>query len=289
MQIQGKILAVDERKRTITMLGRRQKRILYFQRAMFSKFEKYLHPNFFIALSFQRKHKTNQKAMHTVRNVKKIIKPTVYGPKVLYSFKHLKNQTKSFVNQLGMKLFLDFEMSMHPYYKQKNFVQEIIQVGYILQDKEGKVLKTFSACIKPTRHETLSKRTLKFLDLTQDDVDQGMSYETFYNHLKNLINTYKPAIIVWGRNDMLALRDSYKINHKRTLAKKTRFVNLLKLHKNYFNLKNDVGLLSAFERYGHQLKQRQKHDALEDAYMTKKVFEGFKHLINCDDNQPPLF
>jgi sporulation inhibitor KapD len=94
-----------------------------------------------------------------------------------------------------------------------------------------------------------------------------------------LVEKYVPAIIVWGRNDFLALRESYKINGLPSLRKRTRYINLLKLHKNYFNLKNDLGLFNALNLYTSD-NDKQLHNALEDAKATSEIFNGFRLVLN---------
>ena len=117
------------------------------------------------------------------------------------------------------------------------------------------------------------------LKITQEEVDKGIDYIEFYNHFKEVIEKYNPAIIVWGRNDFLALRESYKYNKVPSLKKKTRYINLLKLHKNYFNLKNDLGLFNALNLYTVR-EDKQAHNALDDAQVTREIFNGFKKAIN---------
>ncbi len=279
MRISGTIKKHNVEKRTIELTFRSRRYEVYFQRANYNRFYKFLAVGIVIALDIKwlkKKHGTQC----TVSNVLKISKPSHKGSKNLYSFDFIQTETKDFINALDNKLFLDFEMSMHPYHKNPSFVQEIIQAGYVLEDKHGKLIEAYNVYIKPTRHKKLSKRTIKFLELSQKDVDQGVDYKIFYHHFKTILETYNPAIIVWGKNDAISLKDSYKLNKTPSLARKTRFVNLLKLHKNVFNYKNDLGLKNAYEMYGNHTSTPQRHDALDDAYMTKKVFEGFKRKLN---------
>ena len=113
----------------------------------------------------------------------------------------------------------------------------------------------------------------------RQEVDSGAPFEDFYKDFKKVIKKYNPAIIVWGRNDFLALNQAYSINHLPSLALKTRYINLLKLHKNYFNLKNDLGLFNALNLY-ESFDEIQSHNAYEDAEVTKKIFYGFKDVVN---------
>ncbi len=276
----GKIVKIDANKRIIYL--RRRNRIieLYMQRAMFNQFIKYLIVNHYIvAYVKERENPAKPYQKYTISDLIKITKNTRRKTVTLFSHDRLSSQTKQFINTLKNKLFLDLEMSMHPYHFQKDFVQEIIQAGYVLVDENDQVIQKYMAFIKPARHKKLTKRTLKFLDLSQDDVDKGIEFETFYNHFIQLLNDYQPAVIVWGKNDHLALNETAEVNDLPAVSETTRFVNLLNLHKNIFRLKNDLGLLKAYNLYGHE-SDDQRHDALEDAQMTMKIFNGFKQYLN---------
>lgn len=171
-------------------------------------------------------------------------------------------------------MFLDLEMTMQSFDSPKDFKSEIIQAGYLITDKFGNDLERKNYYIKPTLFPKLNKRTLKFLSLNEEDVNNGVSFNEFYNIFKDTLNKYNnPSIIVWGKNDILALKACYEINELEPL--KPNYINLLQVHKNYFNLKNDLGLFDAYKKYtGEDLNQ--EHDALVDAFMTKNVFFEFK-------------
>lgn len=280
MTIKGTIIAHDEHARTITVKTQARHVHIYLQRAMHTMHEKYLAKGVFIAARIHADNGKRKARRYTLSEMLTLRRPRARRHHTLYSYRRVKNETRAFINSLENKLFLDFEMSMHPYTKNPKFTQELIQIGYLLEDKHGNIIDKYSAYIRPTRHKKLSKRTIKFLSLTQAEVDEGLDYHDFYTHFKTVLQTYQPAIIVWGKNDALALRDSYRINKVKSLSKLTRFVNLLKIHKNYFNFKNDLGLKKAFEMYGNSLEEHQRHDAYEDAWMTKRVFDGFKTYLN---------
>ena len=187
---------------------------------------------------------------------------------------------KAIVNKPKNKLFIDFEMSMPPYTDYKSFVSEIIQVGYVLVDTEGNTIKTYSSYVKPKLFPVISARTIKFLNITQEEIDSGITYKEFYNNLKNLYYQYNPVVYVWGKNDKLELNKLNKIHKLQSFTKTMQFVDLLNLHKTYFSLKNDLGLFNAFNLYAEIDLSNQKHDAFEDAMVTKQVFEYFKKVCN---------
>ncbi|MFH5881176.1 exonuclease domain-containing protein [Liberiplasma polymorphum] len=281
MQIQthGKILAIDEENRIIVIQTRKDQKYVYFQRAMFARYMKYFNFNNRISLTVKIRQPNKKIHKYTAVDIIKISTQTSRMVYTLYSQEVLSKDTQKFINSLKNKMFLDLEMAMHPYKVDKDFIQEIIQVGYVLTNENDEVIEKYMCFVKPTLHPTLTKRTLKFLDLKQEDVDQGVSFNVFYNHFKKIIKHHQPAIIVWGKNDHLALKDAYEINKVESLHKHTRFVNLLQLHKNVYSLKNDLGLANAYKLYGYTIDS-QRHDALEDAMMTRKIFNGFKAVLN---------
>lgn len=278
--ISGRILCIDEEDRIISIKVRKQVLFFYLQRSMVNKVGKYLAISRFLQFVIEDGRRIYKgRKVSNIKYVIKIVEIRHRKNIVYYDIENIKNGTKNLINSLKVKMFLDLEMSMHPYRQDKNFKQEIIQVGYYLVDENNNVIEKYSEIIKPTIHKKLTKRTLKFLEISQYDVDNGIEYKKFYVHFKEVVKKYSPAIIVWGRNDFLALRESYKINKFPTLKMKTRYINLLKLHKNYFNLKNDLGLFNALKIYSDP-DNDQVHDALEDAYATYQIYNGFKEVLN---------
>lgn len=192
---------------------------------------------------------------------------------------YLIDSVQSLIQNLDYTLFLDFEMSMHPYHYDPDFVSEIIQVGYVLKDSEGNTLKSYQAFIKPELFKDLTKRTLKFLSITQNDVNQGISFQAFYKNLKDILFKYRPAIMVWGSNDAQVLFQTLERMGLNQDIKLFRFIDLLKIHKQVLMKKDDIGLQTAYQMYGYEANGPQKHDALEDALMTSKVYQGFTQYL----------
>ncbi|QMS84356.1 exonuclease domain-containing protein [Candidatus Xianfuyuplasma coldseepsis] len=278
--VSGRILTYDETLRIITIRCRDRIRYFYIQRSLLNRISKYIEINRFIQFTVTNEIRIYKRhKVHTIDYIVKIMEIRYRKNIIYYDIKNIKRGTKHLINNLDNKMFLDLEMSMHPYKVDKSFKQEIIQVGYILVDKNDTIIETYDQVIQPTIHKRLTKRTTRFLDLSQEDVDNGLSFHDFYEHFHNVLNMYNPAIIVWGRNDFLALRDAYRFNKLPNLDRKTRYINLLKLHKNYYNLKNDLGLFNALNLY-YPTEKDQAHNAYEDALATFKIFKGFRDVVN---------
>ena len=95
-----------------------------------------------------------------------------------------------------------------------------------------------------------------------------------HNFVPLTLKKYNPKLVVWGKNDLSALNDSYVLHDKDKLTSDENFIDLLKLHKDYFNLKDDLGLFKAYKTY-YDVAFSQAHDAKDDALVTKYVFDAF--------------
>jgi sporulation inhibitor KapD len=193
---------------------------------------------------------------------------------VHYDLEKLRKEMKEILLLDRYYLFIDFEMTM-PGYIPKDFKPEIIQVGYTLSKPKEDIIRSDGYYILPKESRSLSRRTRKFLKLDEETFfNIARPYEDFYNELKEIIKKYKPKLVVWGKNDLSALNDSYLINEKPKLIEDYDFIDLLKLHKDYYNLKDDLGLFKAYKTY-YEVDFDQLHDAKDDALITKYVFDAF--------------
>lgn len=214
--------------------------------------------------------------VYNVSFFRQIIKLNPY--RIYYDIKSLRHDMKEVLEHQEYFLFIDFEMTM-PGYKPKVFTPEIIQVGYMLAKANDKTIIDEGYYVLPLLETKLSRRTQKFLKLDElHFYESAIHYDDFYDKLKAIVEDYHPKFIVWGKNDVSALNDSYRLHHKLPLTKDTDFIDLLKLHKDYFNLKDDLGLFKAYKAY-YNIEEDQAHDALDDAHVTKQVFDAFINYI----------
>lgn len=197
---------------------------------------------------------------------------------VHYDLFLLRDEMKRVLKGHKYFLFVDFEMTM-PGYSPVNFRPEIIQVGYVLAKAKQDIIKKNGYYVLPEEMKVLSKRTKKFLNLDEEVfMKEAKPFMTFYDELKDIMKTYKPMLVVWGKNDRSALNDAYQIHHVKPLTKDDHFIDLLKLHKDYYNLKDDLGLFKAYKTY-YEVPLDQAHDAMDDALITKYVFDAFLDYI----------
>lgn len=280
-KVYGSLHGVIEHKRLIAIKYKQRVKFFYMSKGMFKSFMMYFTDGMYVFITVNEKPRIYRGfSVQNVISIDKVLSPNRNNPKVYYDISIIKSGIKALVNQNRYKLFIDFEMSMPPYTNYKSFKSEIIQVGYVLVDPLGIEVERYMSYVKPKLFPNLSRRTEKFLHINTDDVKTGVDYLDFYKKFQILNSTYNPMIFVWGKNDQLELNKMNVIHHLRPFNSSVQFIDLLNLHKIYYRLKNDLGLFNAFNMYAEVDLEKQKHDALEDALVTNKIFDYFKQVCN---------
>lgn len=287
MNIIGSIYKVDIAHKLIAIKTFNKLNYFYFQNSQLQVFKRYLYEGVYINLEYEehkvfRKNKINA---FLVNYVNQIYSMSMYKKISYYDKKVITGSLSKFLSSLGNIMFLDLEMTMPSYgFHGSSFQSEIVQAGYILIDNNGEEITRYSNYIKPVVHKELSNRVLKFLNLDYSEFySKAITYQEFYDDFKEIIDIYHPAIVVYGKNDSITLNSSYKINNVQSLEKITRFVNISKIIKNYYNLKNDPGLFKLYQIY-YNNDNLQVHDAFNDSMVTKEVFKAFKDDVNHKTN-----
>ena len=268
----------DEAFFTIIKDGR--KLYFYLQKNLIKKFFKYLKKGTYVVFDYD---KTPIKKRHIcafkVNHFVAISMPRYrYKRTVYYDLDVIRGGIVDLVNNIKPIMFIDFEMNMQDYQPIPNFEQEIIETGMVLTDETGAIINIKHWYIKPTKFPRITKRAMKFLHYTNYELEQAVSFKQFYKEFSEIVKQYNPYVIVWGKSDITQLKKTCQINNCPDL--KLRFVNLLQLHTNYYNLKNSPGLFSMWETYTNSKLPEQRHNSLEDALVTKDVFFKFKEVIS---------
>jgi sporulation inhibitor KapD len=268
-----RIWSVDAELKVFYLIIDGKKTGFYLSNRLYKTFMPYLMPGTMVDFTiFEKRKRIKRRWTYQVAFFNQIIQ--IHPYRVWYDINQMRNDMKHVLSQENHFLFIDFEMTM-PGYRETDFKSEIIQVGYVLSKSDGPILLEDGFYVMPKEKTYLSKRTIKFLNLdTESFFDQAITFHEFYDKLKSIVDTYQPKLVVWGKNDAQALEDAYVLHQKNRLIKNTDFIDLLKLHKDYYNLKDDLGLFKAYKTY-YQADEHQAHDAAHDARITKMVFDAF--------------
>lgn len=288
MKISGRIHTIDIKNKLVGILINKKIQFYYFQNSQMNLFKRYLYVGNWVEIEYDENHKIikGKKEAFVVSFVYKISSIDKYNKIIYYDKKMLNTSLSNFLKSLGNIMVLDLEMTMPSYnFKGKGFKAEIIQAGYMIINGEGEEITRYSKYIKPKLQPKLSKRAEDFLKLDSFEFEaNAISYDEFYEEFSETLDIYKPVILVYGKNDIIVLNDSYTINDKTSLSYKTRFINLCQLIKNYYDLRNDPGLFKLYKIY-YDNQDIQIHDAFNDSEVTALVFKAFKDEVNLKTNK----
>ncbi|MFA6842834.1 MAG: hypothetical protein WCR33_00360 [Bacilli bacterium] len=278
MRIYGKVRAVNKKARIISVADKYKVSYYHLTNNTMKNFKNYLYQMPYIIFESNKEHKYhNNIKCGEVEHFIKIFKPNMHNVQVYYDLKEIQSQIKDLMNNIDNKMFIDLEFSL---VGGRNHVNEIIQYGILIEDKDGNKLFEDASLVKPIFHNSLNWQTLKFLNLYQSDFETACNYIEFYQLMQRLINQYDPKVIAWGKNDYLSLENSFRLNHLQSLNIESRYMNLMKVMKNYYQFKQEKGLFDTYRKMAGGNISAQKHDALEDAVIEREIFYMFKNVIN---------
>ncbi|MFD3448831.1 3'-5' exonuclease KapD [Microbacteriaceae bacterium 4G12] len=168
-------------------------------------------------------------------------------------------------------LFVDFEFTM-PENKRKpeGFFPEIIEVGIALV-LDNTIVDTFSSYVRPVRFPVLTERCKNFLNIQQEEVDNGISFIELVNRLVGYEKLYTSTVVTWGNMDMKVLKQNCAAVH-RPYPFKGKHRDLSIEYKKFFGDRNQTGLWKAIESYGKKGTGKH-HCALDDALTTYNIFK----------------
>lgn len=283
-RIYGPIRTIHYKKRTIELLVGSKVEQFSLTRKQMKDFAPYFKVGLFVDFMCDKtpKKKTGMYASN-IQYFLRIFRTRFRRPVVFFDVKAIRTSLKKLIEKKQNRMFLDLEFTMPSYNNDPNFSfkAEIIQYGAIIEDPDGKIIHQETNLVWPTNIKSLNGRVFKFLNIDMDDFDKAISYLDFYENMKHIMETYQPAIYVWGKNDFLVLENSYIMHHMESITTRDQFINFLQILKNYFNSKNDIGLFKALALFkDHVDIDEQTHDALIDASVLREVFYEFKKLIN---------
>ncbi|HKM29375.1 MAG TPA: hypothetical protein VJZ51_01285 [Bacilli bacterium] len=283
MRIYGKVLKVFPEERILKLEYDNRLFCLYMTRKTFKDFGPYFYkkPYIFVDIKPDLK-KYGQYYGYEILNFIKVVAHSFREKRTYYDIVTIKKDIKKLMNKTKNRMFIDLEFSLPAYYQSIPHVAEIVQYGIIVENNDGKVIFQDSKLVKPRNKYGLNSRTLSFISRKREEFDNAIEYIEFYNLLQEGLEKYNSKIIAWGKSDILTLEQSFIINKVSPLDLREKHINLMQVIKNYYNLKEDLGLFNTYKEYTNLTLEEQTHDALEDAFITKEIYRLFKEKINKD-------
>ncbi|WHX99821.1 3'-5' exonuclease KapD [Neobacillus sp. DY30] len=167
-------------------------------------------------------------------------------------------------------IFIDFEFTMpERNVRMKDFYAEIIEVGLVAV-VDDQITEQFSSYVTPLKFPILSERCKSFLHISQQQVDQGISFYELVRKLGEFNNQYETTIVTWGNMDMKVLKHNC-LEAGVAFPFKAAELDLSMEYKRFFGDQNQTGLWKAVQEYGKEGTGRH-HRALDDALTTYNIF-----------------
>lgn len=283
----GKIRCVYPDYRLIEIMYKNRIYFLHLSRNQQKKFEPYLAIDSFIHVQiFDDTVRIENVQAYKIINFLKIYRMVGTKIKSYYDIKEIKDGVRKIINKDSYKLFIDLEFTMPPFnYDSKNtkekFVAEICEYGMYILDSSNNVIDSSYGLVRPVSKLGINERTAEFIHTTKDKILTAPYYSTFYNTLRDYLSFYQPIIYIWGKNDYLVMSNSYAMHKLKPITERKNFINLMQLIKNYYSIKDDIGLYAAYDLFGSKpYISIQDHNALHDAWATVEVFKLFEKEIN---------
>ena len=284
MKIYGKLIKTYQKERVIKLLSSNKIYYLYMSRKFFKDFGPYFYNKPYLFLNVnEEKKKYGEFYCNDITSFDKVVEGRIKERKVYYNIDTIRKGVRRLLDNNKYKLFLDLEFSLPSYYQTKRHIPEIVQYGIVLESPNGDIVFEDGSLVNPLRKYALNLRTYKFLKKSKEDFDNACSYIEFYQLLEKVIEEYDDLkIIAWGRNDILTMEQSFKLNRLKPLDIRNRYMNLMQVVKNYYNYKTDLGLFTTYEGMTGIAQIDQSHDALEDALMTREIYHIFKKTVQTE-------
>ncbi|MFJ5759780.1 3'-5' exonuclease KapD [Neobacillus sp. NPDC093182] len=167
-------------------------------------------------------------------------------------------------------IFIDFEFTMpERNVRMKDFYAEIIEVGLVAV-VDDQITEQFSSYVTPLKFPILTERCKSFLHISQQQVDQGISFYELVRKLGEFNNQYETTIVTWGNMDMKVLRHNC-LEAGLAFPFKAAELDLSMEYKRFFGDQNQTGLWKAVQEYGKEGTGKH-HRALDDALTTYNIF-----------------
>lgn len=168
-------------------------------------------------------------------------------------------------------LFIDFEFTMPDRNnRMKGFYPEIIEAGIVLV-VDGQIIEQFSAYVSPLRFPILSSRCKSFLHISQQQVNEGLSFFELIRKFDEYNKQTENVVVTWGNMDMKVLRHNCLQAEVPFPFKMATEIDLSMEYKRFFGDQNQTGLWKAVQQYGKEGTGKH-HRALDDALTTHNIF-----------------
>ena len=174
-------------------------------------------------------------------------------------------------------IVVDFEWNQSPYGKSasnKRLPFEIIEIGAVKLDEDGREIDRFSEVIKPKVYRKMHHVTKSLTGITEKDLNHGARFPKVLEDFM-LWCGKDYMFCTWGNLDLLELQRNMKFYHlENLLPGPIKYYNVQKLFRIFYDEENSVMSLEHAIDYLRMEKKKDFHRAICDAEYTAAIFAG---------------
>lgn len=174
-------------------------------------------------------------------------------------------------------IVVDFEWNQSPYGKSasnKRLPFEIIEIGAVKLDEDGREIDRFSEVIKPKVYRKMHHVTKSLTGITEKDLNHGARFPKVLEDFM-LWCGKDYMFCTWGNLDLLELQRNMKFYHlENLLPGPIKYYNVQKLFRIFYDEENSVMSLEHAIDYFRMEKKKDFHRAICDAEYTAAIFAG---------------
>lgn len=156
----------------------------------------------------------------------------------------------------------------------KNFRQEIIEIGAYKLDEYGEVIDKFQQFVRPQVHPYLSSYCTQLTSISQKNVDRAKYFPVVQDLFLAWIDQDEYKLISWGRSDIRLLKDDCEIHKIDTDWLDGKHIDLKDEYKRLKQLKKRIGFQKALELEGMNFVGTQ-HRAIYDAANLVQLYTKY--------------
>ncbi|MCH5586004.1 exonuclease domain-containing protein [Shimazuella sp. AN120528] len=169
-----------------------------------------------------------------------------------------------------MNLFIiDLEATCHQKNPPRNFFSEIIEIGGVIFDTQThSIVKEYQQFVQPVLFPILSEFCTELTSISQEQVDQGISFVDAIPNLKKLSSKYQTIFCSWGHYDRKQLKQQCQRFHV-DYPFSTKHINLKEAHSDFYQVRK-MGMKGAMYHLKLELEGTH-HRGMDDARNISKI------------------
>lgn len=191
--------------------------------------------------------------------------------------------------------YIVMDMEWNTAYSKKlgGFMNEVIEIGAVKLNDALEELDSFSVIIKSQVGKRLQSRVKTLTHLTNEDIANGISFETAVQQFAEWVGTEENTFLTWGDGDIRTLiKNCVYFLEQDTLPFVCNYADLQKYCQSFTDVAGSgqqLGLSAAAEKLGIDPDAFPHHRALDDSRLTvacfRRVFDSDKlkkYVRRCD-------